>query len=54
VRAHLHEMAGDDDAAVSEFQAAAAGTRNAREQQYLTTRAARLASGPPDSDVRTS
>lgn len=42
VRAHLLEMAGDDDAAISEFRAAAAGTANLREQRYLTTKAATL------------
>ena len=43
VRAHLLEMAGDDERAVAEFRAAAARATNVREQQYLTTKAARLA-----------
>jgi len=42
VRAHLHELAGDTEAAVAEFRAAAARTTNLREQHYLTTKAARL------------
>ena len=42
VRAHLLELAGDTDAAIAEFRAAAARTTNLREQQYLTTQAARL------------
>jgi predicted RNA polymerase sigma factor len=45
VRAHLLEMAGDTDGAIAEFRAAAARTTNLREQQYLTTKAARLANG---------
>ncbi|HEV2241267.1 MAG TPA: RNA polymerase sigma factor, partial [Streptosporangiaceae bacterium] len=43
VRAHLLEQAGDNAAAIAEFRAAAARTTNLREQQYLTTKAARLA-----------
>jgi RNA polymerase sigma factor (sigma-70 family) len=43
VRAHLLEQAGDTNAAVTEFRAAAARTTNLRERQYLTTKAARLA-----------
>ncbi len=45
VRAHLLEQAGDAAAAVAEFRAAAARATNVREQQYLTTKAARLAAG---------
>jgi RNA polymerase sigma factor (sigma-70 family) len=48
VRAHLLELAGDSENAVIEFRAAAARTRNLREQAYLTTKAARLATAPPD------
>jgi RNA polymerase sigma factor (sigma-70 family) len=48
VRAHLLEMAGDTAAAIIEFRAAAARTTNLREQQYLTTQAARLATKPVD------
>jgi predicted RNA polymerase sigma factor len=43
VRAHLLELAGDTQSAIVEFQAAAARTTNLREQHYLTTKAARLA-----------
>ncbi|HMC09409.1 MAG TPA: DUF6596 domain-containing protein [Actinomycetota bacterium] len=43
VRAHLLELAGDTKAAIVEFRAAAARTTNLREQHYLTTKAARLA-----------
>jgi RNA polymerase sigma factor (sigma-70 family) len=42
VRAHLLEQAGDGEGALVEFRLAAAGTTNLREQQYLTTKAARL------------
>ena len=42
VRAHLLEQAGDAEAAVTEFRAAAARTANLREQHYLTAQAARL------------
>ena len=42
VRAHLLELAGDRAAAIIEFAAAATRTANARERDYLTTRATRL------------
>jgi RNA polymerase sigma factor (sigma-70 family) len=45
VRAHLLEQAGDAATAAAEFRAAAARATNLREQQYLTTKAARLAAG---------
>jgi predicted RNA polymerase sigma factor len=45
VRAHLFEQAGDTPAAIAEFRAAAARATNLREQQYLTTQAARLGHG---------
>lgn len=48
VRAHLLELAGDTTTASAEFRAAAARTTNLREQHYLTTNAARLATDPPD------
>jgi RNA polymerase sigma factor (sigma-70 family) len=48
VRAHLLEQAGDREHAIAEFRAAAARTTNLREQQYLTTQAARLAAEPAD------
>jgi RNA polymerase sigma factor (sigma-70 family) len=46
VRAHLLEQAGDRQGAMAEFRAAAARTANLRERQYLTIKAARLASEP--------
>ena len=49
VRAHLLEQAGDTRSAIAEFEAAAARTSNAREQRYLTMKAARLATGQGDS-----
>jgi len=42
VRAHLFEMAGDADAAVAHYRAAAGRTTSLPEQHYLTTKAARL------------
>jgi len=47
VRAHLLEQAGDRESAIAEFRAAAARATNLREQQYLTTQAARLAQSGP-------
>ncbi len=47
VRAHLLEQAGDTSGAIAEFEAAAARTTNLRERDYLVTKAARLAAGPP-------
>jgi RNA polymerase sigma factor (sigma-70 family) len=52
VRAHLLEQAGDTAAAIAEFRAAAARATNLREQQYLTTMAARLARGGPQETGR--
>jgi hypothetical protein len=46
VRAHLLELSGDRDAAIAEFRVAASRATNLREQQYLTTQAARLATEP--------
>jgi RNA polymerase sigma factor (sigma-70 family) len=43
VRGHLLEMAGDTREALVEFRSAAALATNLREQHYLTTEAARLA-----------
>jgi RNA polymerase sigma factor (sigma-70 family) len=43
VRAHLLEMAGDYEAAVGHYRAAAAKTANLPERNYLFTQAARLA-----------
>jgi RNA polymerase sigma factor (sigma-70 family) len=45
VRAHLLEMAGDNDAARSSYRAAARRTTSLPEQRYLEARAARLAPG---------
>jgi RNA polymerase sigma factor (sigma-70 family) len=42
VRAHLYEMAGDTQAAMAHYRAAAARTTSIPERQYLTTQAARL------------
>ncbi|MFE9654875.1 RNA polymerase sigma factor [Micromonospora sp. NPDC006431] len=42
-RAHLYEMAGDRDAAVTHYRAAAGQTTSLPEQRYLQMRAARLA-----------
>jgi RNA polymerase sigma factor (sigma-70 family) len=49
VRAHLLELAGDNDAAINEYRAAASRTSNLREQRYLTTMAARLAAEAADA-----
>jgi predicted RNA polymerase sigma factor len=45
VRAHLLEMAGDTEAAVTHYRRAAARTTNLAEQRYLTKQAARLRGG---------
>jgi RNA polymerase sigma factor (sigma-70 family) len=42
VRAHFYEMAGDVEAAVTHYRAAAGRTTSTPEQRYLATRAARL------------
>jgi predicted RNA polymerase sigma factor len=42
VRAHLLELAGHREPAISEFKVAAGLTSNVREQHYLTTKAAQL------------
>ncbi len=52
VRAHLLEMAGDTEAALAHYRAAANHTTNLSEQRYLATRAARLA-GSHSHDVST-
>ncbi|MEV0327335.1 sigma-70 family RNA polymerase sigma factor [Micromonospora echinospora] len=48
-RAHLHEMAGDREAAVEHYRAAAERTSSQPEQRYLLMRAARLA-GPRQTE----
>ena len=47
VRAHLLELAGDRQAAVRNYRAAAAKTANLPERNYLLRQAARLSSVPP-------
>jgi RNA polymerase sigma factor (sigma-70 family) len=42
VRAHLHEMAGDHQAAIAHYLMAAGRTTSIPERNYLTTKAARL------------
>lgn len=44
VRAHLLELAGDENGAVKHYQAAAAKTGSLPEQNYLLAQAARLSS----------
>jgi predicted RNA polymerase sigma factor len=46
VRAHLLEMAGEVEAAVAEYRAAADQTTSLPEQHYLTAQAARLGQRP--------
>jgi RNA polymerase sigma factor (sigma-70 family) len=48
VRAHLFEMAGDMDAAVTHYRVAANRTTSVPEQHYLATKAARLSHEPGD------
>jgi RNA polymerase sigma factor (sigma-70 family) len=52
VRAHLYEMAGDTQAAMAHYRAAAARTTSIPEQQYLTTQAARLRAGTAQPPAR--
>jgi hypothetical protein len=47
VRAHLLEMAGDNERAIAEYRAAAGRTTSLPEQHYLTKQAARLGATPP-------
>jgi RNA polymerase sigma factor (sigma-70 family) len=47
VRAHLLEMAGDTEAALAHYRAAASRATNLREQHYLAARAARLKAAEP-------
>ena len=42
MRAHLLEMAGDTEAAVAHYRAAAGRTTSLPERHYLTSQAARL------------
>jgi predicted RNA polymerase sigma factor len=52
VRAHLLEMAGDLEAAVDCYRAAAEVTASLPQQRYLHARAARLADGLADGTPR--
>ena len=49
VRAHLLEMAGDHEAAIAHYRAAAGRTTSIPERDYLTTRAARLSADRKDA-----
>lgn len=42
VRAHLHQLSGDADAAIEQFEAAARGSASIPERDYLSAQAARL------------
>jgi RNA polymerase sigma factor (sigma-70 family) len=53
-RAHLFEMAGDTQAAMAHYRAAAARTTSIPEQRYLTTQAARLRAGTAQPPGRPS
>jgi RNA polymerase sigma factor (sigma-70 family) len=53
VRAHLLEMAGDKDAALAHYRAAANRTTSLPEQRYLATQAARLKMEVTEDDVAT-
>ena len=53
VRAHLLEMAGDTNAALAHYRAAANRTTSLPEQRYLTMRAARLKMKAATDDVPT-
>ncbi len=50
VRAHLFEMAGDHQAALAHYQAAARRTTSIPERNYLTTKAARLIANRPSRE----
>ena len=45
VRGHLHERAGDTEAAIRHYRAAAARTTSGPEMRYLTARAGRVKQG---------
>jgi len=51
VRAHLHEMAGDREAAIAHYLAAAGRTTSIPERNYLSTQAARLAAERKEKPV---
>ena len=46
VRGHLLELAGDRDAAIAAFRAAASGTNSVAEHRYLSTHVAGLNARP--------
>ena len=52
VRAHLLEMAGEVDAAITEYETAAARTASVPERDYLTTQAAMLNEQTRRADLR--
>ena len=53
VRAHLLEMAGDSQAAITHYRIAASRTTSIPERNYLITQAARLSeSTPKDATAR--
>ncbi len=51
VRAHLHEMAGNTEAAIEHYRSAAGSTASVPERNYLTTRAARLRTGADEAQA---
>ena len=53
VRAHLLEMAGDREAAIAHYQAAAGRTASLPERNYLATKAARLRNRGDDVKITT-
>ena len=54
VRAHLLEMAGDDQAAIAHYGVAAGRTTSVPERNYLITQAARLRERAVRSDFKRS
>ena len=50
VRAHLSELAGDQEAAAAHYRTPAGRTTNLPERDYLLTQAARLEEGIPTSE----
>src|SRR5205814_342137 len=50
VRAHLLEMAGDHQTAITHYRMAASRTTSIPERNYLITQAARLSEGTPSQD----
>ena len=52
VRAHLLEMAGDHEAAISHYRIAASRATSIPERNYLITQAARLSESTPKDPAR--